>query len=531
MLCSTCARRCRRAQTRASTAHQTILGSKCLRVAEAFLHRDMPRLQSFYAGVPWRGQPALPLDKRKVLHVNLMFAETCCWEPFVGRTAEAARTESAKNADGFANRAAQAMRWYVYKTKDATYEHCAGPLMQKDMHRQLLQRNPSGSSAFFKPFIDIFLLSMQGSECIQECIFTHLQETWCTYYGVSQIVNGLLGSDLPTDRAGKVKNHVYAFWASFLFFSPFGKAIGRLKCVHEPVNLSNRTVELQRFFFKLCELRKACNLRRQKWRPAYREFESRAGMARRLMAEYAIAWPCLRDRPAKSDYQSDSSDEQEEPTTTTSWMQFVMKWEDSEAWRHQSLESPRPFLARSDDGVAVGRRSLRKRPAGRMRRPASRTIAATAAAPVAVTARRFSATPPRSFSAQSDDSVALGRRSLRKRPAWRMRRPASRTIAATGAASVAAKARRFSATPLCPSCKSNRHVQSNGSDDSSLKYLCIACKGSLSKRRPKYFKICRKDFAAAQGHSWRTKKKKVSTSRTSSRRSRSSVSRGSQMRW
>ena len=67
------------------------------------------------------------------------------------------------------------------------------------------------------------------------------------------------------DTANRVPPHAYAFWASFLHYSPFGTAISALRVTEEFTVLSDPLVQLQLFFFKVCEIRKVLCLWRRRW--------------------------------------------------------------------------------------------------------------------------------------------------------------------------------------------------------------------------------------------------------------------------
>ncbi len=161
----------------AATAHTTRVGSMLLRVAAALFERDRSRLEAFYQGKPWDGVVALPVDRQGAVHVNLVLSNICCWEPFVGRTAENARHLAACAGEGFQASATRAMCWYVYKAKDAATEEppLATAPAPDDLHKKLLQTDPSGRSSFFVPFIDVFLLAFDGSELLHDRIIEHLR--------------------------------------------------------------------------------------------------------------------------------------------------------------------------------------------------------------------------------------------------------------------------------------------------------------------------------------------------------------------
>ena len=153
----------------------------------------------------------------------------------------------------------------------------------------LVQECPSASSSFFLPFIYIFLLAFPGSDFLHNSIVEKLEGCWNTFYGVSMVVNGLVGVELPTaPRGSKTKPHQYGFYASFLFFSAFGEAICALCDPAEPPQLQSIVVKFQRFMFKLCELRKCTNLYRSLWRLSFREYSARTKWVEEVSRSYTL---------------------------------------------------------------------------------------------------------------------------------------------------------------------------------------------------------------------------------------------------
>ena len=307
MLCVHCAKLCREAQQRASECLCTSLGQYLLRVAEAFYRRDGERISHFYSTLESAAdaagsipEPALPLDAHGGRHIHLELQATCCWVPFVGRTAEAARVAAAKEASKCKDDSVRvcgpaAMSWYSYKSTSAKgWWNPAVSTDGADLHRELTNCSPSSNSAFFSPFLDIFLLAFRHSEEVHMACRSHLERHWNTYYGVSRVVTALLGVPLPTKPLNKTAGHLFGFWCSFLFFSPFGVAVDALGAAEAPPQLQSVVVRMQLFFYKICEVRKGACLWRRFWRDSYKDFGMRTEYVQRALETHRIVWPFWR---------------------------------------------------------------------------------------------------------------------------------------------------------------------------------------------------------------------------------------------
>ena len=124
----------------------------------------------------------------------------------------------------------------------------------------------NGMQVSFSAVRRYILLTLPGADSVRDEALQDLEHSWNTSYGVSRVVNELLGTTLPECRydAGSCKAHEFAFWSAFLYCSDFGAAICALT-VDEPELLQAEVVRMQRFFYKLCELRKASCVWRRKW--------------------------------------------------------------------------------------------------------------------------------------------------------------------------------------------------------------------------------------------------------------------------
>ena len=124
-----------------------------------------------------------PCDDNGRLHAHVALQQTAAWEPFVGRTAETARSKG-KGGSTFSERASVAMKWYTYKGVCADWD--TTPVVfddSKSTLTQIVKCSPSASSAFFVPFIYIFLLAMPGSDEYHAELVSRLEKCWNTFYG------------------------------------------------------------------------------------------------------------------------------------------------------------------------------------------------------------------------------------------------------------------------------------------------------------------------------------------------------------
>ena len=135
-LCQVCADKAREAQSKAAVLLDTELGKYILHSAQAFYKRDYQRISNFFAGVQGAGVSDLPVDSEGRLHPHLHLQSTCCWEPFIGKVAENARSEAMKVA-GFFKQATVALHWYTYKG------HLAQSLVSVPMAGHVVQANQS----------------------------------------------------------------------------------------------------------------------------------------------------------------------------------------------------------------------------------------------------------------------------------------------------------------------------------------------------------------------------------------------------
>ena len=149
--------------------------------------------------------------------------------------------------------------------------------------------------AFFKPFVLLFLYSCTDMPTdVRRAFYGELCGKITTSYGGARVVNEALGTALPTGRAtaGEVEPIIYAFWASFLLFAPWGEAIMALAPGNEPAWAREPVVRAMRFYFKLCEIRKCSCSWRQRWLSAW---TGAAGLEARYQfcegLQFPIEWP------------------------------------------------------------------------------------------------------------------------------------------------------------------------------------------------------------------------------------------------
>jgi hypothetical protein len=228
------------------------------------------------------------VDDSGYFYPGVQFGLTCQWEPYEGKTSDNARTCAAA-ASTDEDRVTAAFRNYV---------NC--PQYERDKvmaRRQMLPPMQAGQSLdaylhelqapdFMKPFYLILTLTLALSPARHAEALHCLKRSWSTSYGGGKVINGLLFAGrhvvcesqddirMPPGHEGPMLQgvHANALFGFILFESAFGDAMmacsppGRLAPVSE-------VLALQRFLFKLCEVRKtnvAGLPRHRKWAKSVR---------------------------------------------------------------------------------------------------------------------------------------------------------------------------------------------------------------------------------------------------------------------
>ena len=138
--------------------------------------------------------------------------------------------------------------------------------------KRLFQKHKT--SAFKRPFYLLLVMKLLSAEW-RNGAEQILRKCWSTAWGGGTIVNALLFNgehavpESGMDMRRQTWNHCYyrscranELFACILYHSEFGELLLNVGGTHVPVSLRRPVVSLQRFLYKLCELRKVNNSRR-----------------------------------------------------------------------------------------------------------------------------------------------------------------------------------------------------------------------------------------------------------------------------
>ncbi|CAE7669997.1 unnamed protein product [Symbiodinium sp. CCMP2456] len=321
-LCFTCSNIFRAALSKLDSVMESPLAQHMVLTAQAFANRDL-----------WRGIP----DVGGRQHTGLLFSSTCKWEPVLGRTARTARRAVHKVvpnqkfqalSDNY-KVATKANKRKGKKTSTTTTPVCS------------LEALISTTTAFAAPFFELMVQALEFDSATKSNAVGLLSANWATAHGGGRVINGVLFggahivaediSDLRRSNDKILGSHYASARANEVFgcllcFSCFGDAILQTSCqppqssdkdfiLVDPDasfwrsmrhNFQSDPARLQRFLFKLCELRKASMGTRKNFRADWQCPQKRA---RWLAQNTEHICPCWKR----------SSDEHLPPFATVDW--------------------------------------------------------------------------------------------------------------------------------------------------------------------------------------------------------------------
>ena len=220
---------------------------------------------------------------------------TCRWEPWFGTTAEKTSTAVGQHA-GQPEQQLQCVleNYRVALPGDKhTLPRVAQPRSKRTprtaARSQFLQHlfAKYNITNFKKPFFLLMTMKLLPLEWGSHAEHV-LRKSWSTAWGGGKILNALLFEGeriVPEDVAGmrkKACNECYyrsckanELFAAILLHSSFGNALLQIGSENVCSELEKPTVRLQRFFYKLCELRKVNNARRGVYYKTFKTPEAR----------------------------------------------------------------------------------------------------------------------------------------------------------------------------------------------------------------------------------------------------------------
>ena len=156
LLCRACGEHVENCRERAATSLQTQLGQDLYETGVSHFTRDRTAIEEFYkhgerGGVYVPVAPCSAVDTKGHLHLHVQCGKTCKWEPYIGRSAESARSRGLQlQGNALAQKLAASVPWY---TSDGSCrpDHDIDPnITGAKLHATLLQHGDA--STFFKPF-------------------------------------------------------------------------------------------------------------------------------------------------------------------------------------------------------------------------------------------------------------------------------------------------------------------------------------------------------------------------------------------
>ena len=280
LICAACDVFITTAVKNAPWALTTEVGQKLLSSAEAFANRD------------YHGRP---VDTAGHWHQGVAMQRTCRWEPWFGTTAEKTSTAVTQHA-GQPEQQLQCVleNYRVGLPGDRhTPPRAAQPRSKRTprtaARNQLLRHlfAKHNITNFKKPFYLLMTMKLLHLEWGSHAEHV-LRQSWSTAWGGGKILNALLFEGeriVPEDVADmrkKARNECYyrsckanELFAAILLHSSFGNALLQIGSENVCSELQKPTVRLQRFFYKLCELRKVNNARRGVYYKTFKTPEAR----------------------------------------------------------------------------------------------------------------------------------------------------------------------------------------------------------------------------------------------------------------
>ena len=154
---------------------------------------------------------------------------------------------------------------------------------KRNCQRVSANKQANNVSDFAIPFYDILILTLPVGTRVHDLARASLQMNWTTSWGPGRILNDLLFSGkrvLPECQKDLVEKKsksqfrtgkAAAILGTYLFFSGFGKKLMTAGRTPQPKLLSGTSCKLQRFYYKMCELRKANDQSRVLWHRCWKK--------------------------------------------------------------------------------------------------------------------------------------------------------------------------------------------------------------------------------------------------------------------
>ena len=245
------------------------IGQKLLRCAEAFASRD---------------DLGEPIDSFGHWHQSVAMQRTCRWEPWSSTSAQATATAVAK-FDGHPQKQVRRI-FEKYRLVLPDDKSKRSRVVQPRTHKIRTEHNDSPEkilnqlaakhhiTAYKRPFYLMMAMNLLPLEWVDQAELL-LRKSWSTSWGGGKILNALLFNgerivpESGNDMRGQAGNGCYyhhckanQLYACILQQSDFGEALLSIGGERVPDHLQRPIVDLQRFCYKLGELRKVNQSRR-----------------------------------------------------------------------------------------------------------------------------------------------------------------------------------------------------------------------------------------------------------------------------
>ena len=267
LICSACQLFISTAMRNAAQASASEVGQKLLHCAEAFAARD------------YQGRP---VDSLGQWHQGVAMQRTCRWEPWCGTTAQATETAVAEftgQPEEQLHRIFATYRVALTGTRTSTPDPAA-----HINHEPQRNAGPSRTlqhlcatyqiTAFSRPFYLLMIMKLLPVRWGEHAELV-LRRSWRTAGGGGKVINALLFNgerivpESALDARRNARDQCYyqsckanEVFACILLHSEFGDRLLQIGCENIPPEMQRPIFQLQRFCYKLCELRKGNQSRR-----------------------------------------------------------------------------------------------------------------------------------------------------------------------------------------------------------------------------------------------------------------------------
>ena len=267
LICSACQLFISTAMRNAAQASASEVGQKLLHCAEAFAARD------------YQGRP---VDSLGQWHQGVAMQRTCRWEPWCGTTAQATETAVAEctgQPEEQLHRIFETYRVALTGSRISTPDPAAhinhAPQRNAGPSRTLQHLCANYQiTAFSRPFYLLMIMKLLPVRWGEHAELM-LRTSWSTAWGGGKIINALLFNgerivpESALDARRNARDQCYyqsckanEVFACILLHSEFGDRLLQIGCENIPPEMQRPIFQLQRFCYKLCELRKGNQSRR-----------------------------------------------------------------------------------------------------------------------------------------------------------------------------------------------------------------------------------------------------------------------------